>query len=386
MGFKMKYDIKKQYLPVGSKKRPGNKLSRVVFLVAHDTGNSGSTASGNVGYYRRTAHKNYASAQIFVDDDTIIECIPAVDGKVERAYHVIYDVDSDNRRYGDDANDVAIGIELCFGGSIDTEEAYKRYVWVLAYLCDKFGLDPDKDIAGHDELDPARKIDPSNGLSTIGKDINNVIRDVKEEIAECTGEHKVTDAPKEGVHYIKKGETLWSLSQDFGVKLDKLKELNPKVNPSNISVGQKIILKEVPDYKTYTIEKGDTLSQLAIDYDTTVGAIKAANPGINPRGLSVGQEINIETDKKIKQSKPKKQEPKGDGKAIRPYPGHLLKLDDPYMRDNGETDIQAIQRALDIKVDGIYGPQTASAVESYQSRKGLTVDGIVGENTWNMLF
>ena len=36
-------------------------------------------------------------------------------------------------------------------------------------------------------------------------------------------------------------------------------------------------------------------------------------------------------------------------------------------------------------VDGIYGAQTKKAVEFFQRKNGLTVDGIVGKNTWNKL-
>lgn len=37
------------------------------------------------------------------------------------------------------------------------------------------------------------------------------------------------------------------------------------------------------------------------------------------------------------------------------------------------------------KPDGIFGPGTEAAVKSFQTSKGLTADGIVGENTWSKL-
>ena len=49
-------------------------------------------------------------------------------------------------------------------------------------------------------------------------------------------------------------------------------------------------------------------------------------------------------------------------------------------------DVKAIQAALGISVDGIYGAITEFAVKSFQRDKGLVVDGIVGEQTWNALF
>lgn len=36
-------------------------------------------------------------------------------------------------------------------------------------------------------------------------------------------------------------------------------------------------------------------------------------------------------------------------------------------------------------VDGIFGSKTLAAVKAYQQKKGLTVDGICGKNTWNAI-
>ncbi len=46
------------------------------------------------------------------------------------------------------------------------------------------------------------------------------------------------------------------------------------------------------------------------------------------------------------------------------------------------THVRALQQALGIRVDGVYGSGTASAVRSFQSAAGLPADGVVGNRTW----
>ncbi len=44
-----------------------------------------------------------------------------------------------------------------------------------------------------------------------------------------------------------------------------------------------------------------------------------------------------------------------------------------------------VQRALGLPADGLYGPQARAGVRRYQTRRGLTVDGIVGPETLRAL-
>ena len=43
----------------------------------------------------------------------------------------------------------------------------------------------------------------------------------------------------------------------------------------------------------YTIESGDTLGEIAAEFDTTVDALLELNPGVDPAALTPGQRIRV---------------------------------------------------------------------------------------------
>jgi N-acetylmuramoyl-L-alanine amidase CwlA len=185
----LEYPITQHWLPAPSKRRSKRLANKIRFLVAHDTGNPGSTAAGNVKYYERTCQEACASAHLFVDDKQIIECVPALTASPEKAWHVRYNCPArlDLARYQCHANDASIGVEYCYGTNIKADEAYRRYVWVLAYACWKFHLDPAHDIIGHHLLDPGRKTDPQSGLASSGRSYAQLLRDVATALASYGG-------------------------------------------------------------------------------------------------------------------------------------------------------------------------------------------------------
>lgn len=189
-----RFEIVRRYIPFSPNTRPGAKMPRVLFLVAHDTGNPGATAEQHWNYFGRVLPADYrrnpktcrfASAHTFIDDTVILELIPTGTGTdaPEKAWHVRYETPEDNRLFGNDANDTAIGTELCFGGRIDFAKAYERYVWYHALLCDRYGFEPARHIVGHFRLDPGRKTDPQSALARYGVSFAQFLRDVEAELA-----------------------------------------------------------------------------------------------------------------------------------------------------------------------------------------------------------
>lgn len=70
------------------------------------------------------------------------------------------------------------------------------------------------------------------------------------------------------------------------------------------------------------------------------------------------------------------------------YASRFLKLMNPFMTG---PDARAVQDSLSKlgyykgAVDGVYGNDTADAVQKFQSAVGIRADGIVGPDTWNSL-
>ncbi|MDQ0178475.1 LysM peptidoglycan-binding domain-containing protein [Bacillus chungangensis] len=400
MAFKMKYPIVADYLPKGTKRRPGKKLKKIVFIVAHDTGNKGSTAKDHIHYYRNSPHIS-AAAQLFCDDVDIRECIPALLKTPERANHVIYNVTANNKLYDATANEMAIGVELCWGKEINSKKAYNRYVWTLAYLCYKYSLDPRRDIIGHDSLDPRRKSDPTNALAYMGKTFNQLITDVLAEFKDCTAS-KMLPAPqvpssKNGkTHKVIKGDTLWDLSQQYGTTVDRLKALNPEISVTSLVVGSILLIERAKGRATtsqkphyHNVVRGDTFWGLSSKYKVSVENLRRWNPMINEKALTVDSKVlvgytDVVTPKPANMSKQKvtsELQAFLDESPVRPYPGKTLK------RGAKGKDIEAIQRAVKVSVDGVYGMATENAVKAYQKRfTFLTPTGEVDYRTWNVMF
>ncbi len=65
----------------------------------------------------------------------------------------------------------------------------------------------------------------------------------------------------------------------------------------------------------------------------------------------------------------------------------VLKVTSPLMYGNDVTYVQSCLKSVgyNVDIDGYYGSDTASAVTQFQKSKGLTVDGMCGQATWNAL-
>jgi LysM repeat protein len=98
-------------------------------------------------------------------------------------------------------------------------------------------------------------------------------------------------------HYeysIQPGDTLSFIASRLEVSLMRIMQANPGVNPYNLQVGQKLCIPACPpNHTSRIIQPGDTLYQISQQYRASIASILAANPGLDPNSLRVGQRICI---------------------------------------------------------------------------------------------
>jgi LysM repeat protein len=104
---------------------------------------------------------------------------------------------------------------------------------------------------------------------------------------------------------VKPGDSLAKIARRHGCSAQELAKANDLKLSSVIRPGQalKLPAKEgttaevapvaVPSDKSHTIQSGETLSAVSRKYKIPVDSLMAANPGINPKTLKVGQKIRL---------------------------------------------------------------------------------------------
>ncbi|WP_122638594.1 LysM peptidoglycan-binding domain-containing protein [Romboutsia sp. Marseille-P6047] len=126
------------------------------------------------------------------------------------------------------------------------------------------------------------------------------------------GERKPESNQSSVIYYtVQKGDTLSGIAQRFGTTVAQLASINNIQNPNLIYVGQvlkiytssrNIISRKKNFYRTYVVQRGDTLSGIAQRFDTTVDELVKLNDISNPNLIYIGEILKIPTTKNIKRT------------------------------------------------------------------------------------
>lgn len=109
-----------------------------------------------------------------------------------------------------------------------------------------------------------------------------------------------TPEPTPATHVVRPGETLTRISELYDVPVSVIVELNGISDPNNLEVGQQLRLPEgteVPEQEDapgpYTVQPGDTLSEIAVRFGVTINDLMAANGISDPNNIYQGQVLRI---------------------------------------------------------------------------------------------
>ena len=126
-------------------------------------------------------------------------------------------------------------------------------------------------------------------------DINNVINNYEryaESVVKAISDYYGVDYNKtfDNEYIVKKGDSLWSISNKYGITVNDLKQYN-NLKTNLISVGQVLKIPKISnDY--YIVKKGDSLYSISKKFNTSVNDIKSLN-NLTSNLLSINQKLLI---------------------------------------------------------------------------------------------
>ena len=129
------------------------------------------------------------------------------------------------------------------------------------------------------------------------KNINNITNNTIYVGQELYLKNKIVEeepSENDDIYVVKKGDTLYSISKKLNISIDTLKALN-KLNTNEIYVGQQLILcndKNTEEYDVYTVKKGDSLWSISQKYDISVKELIELN-NLNNLTLQINQKLKV---------------------------------------------------------------------------------------------
>lgn len=143
-----------------------------------------------------------------------------------------------------------------------------------------------------------------NGNVDLDKFTNNIFLSNTETLPEVE-KPKCSNNEDRILYKVQKGDTLYNIAKKYNTTIKHLAQINNIKNPNLIYVGEIITIscnhnnteneednvsKDIINYK---IKSGDTLSQIALKYNTTVSSIVSLNNIKNPNVIYIGDVIKI---------------------------------------------------------------------------------------------
>jgi LysM repeat protein len=113
-------------------------------------------------------------------------------------------------------------------------------------------------------------------------------------------------------HKVKSGESLEKIAKNYGVSVQELIKANKNINPNKLKVGENLCIpQKIPakaqDYAIYKVKKGDTLQSIAEKFGVDAQELKSFN-NLKSEKIIEGQELKIPAKGTAKKQKKEIQE------------------------------------------------------------------------------
>lgn len=142
---------------------------------------------------------------------------------------------------------------------------------------------------------------PKDDIEQIKNNYEKYAEAVVKAICEYKG---IKYIPKEDGDYytVKKGDSLWSIANKYGITVNDLKEMN-KLENNILKEGQILKVKKADeilteDYLIYKVKDGDSLWKISNEYNTTVDILKSIN-NLKNNTLTINQQLFIPKSKEM---------------------------------------------------------------------------------------
>ena len=137
---------------------------------------------------------------------------------------------------------------------------------------------------------------PKDDVIQLKNNLNNYAEGVVKAVTDYIGVPYVAPGEKPNTYIVKKGDSLYSIANQFGISVESLKNVNG-ISGNLINIGQILNIPinndKVPgDYVVYTVKNGDSLWNIANKYNVSVNDIVDYN-NLGTTLLQIGQQLLI---------------------------------------------------------------------------------------------
>ena len=133
------------------------------------------------------------------------------------------------------------------------------------------------------------------------------------QVIQLPASQSAAPASSGATYTVQSGDTLSGIAERHNTTVEQLQGLNPSLDPNRLAIGQVVTVRgavarpasaapaataesdesaPVQVFR-YTVQPGDTATGIAVEFDTSLSAIRNQNPGLNLDVISIGETILV---------------------------------------------------------------------------------------------